>query len=471
LKTLTNQQSTGYRLSVIIAFTIFHYNQHTLGRLMNTRMKSFLLVIFCSFFLILSFTSSFAGPTNPDENVMDNSDEILVDSVDNPGTMMETSDNSTTSDTDDMEEPPDVNSESAVYYTVKKGDTLWDLSKRFNNSAWKWPGLWSENKNLTNPHLIYPGQKIKLFYRSDMDQLRKLEKKAAEEKVTQETVDVAPEVVEPEETNKVVESVEPVEITDTGESKDEAGSNIQLPFFHYSKIGSIGFMTKKPAVSHGEIFKIKGSDKLMLGQGDEVFIKETNDKTLIPGAKYFCYELVPTKEVIQQIKTEAHLFDIQKKPKKVTVGNQHRITGVIQITSKKSGYAVGTIIQSYRTIYLGNELIPYVYRSPDITLTASVEGLSGLIICSEEIEGQFGDDKIAFIDKGSADGVKEGQMYNVYYSEEKDSPELIGGKKLYVPVDFASFLVLLTEENTSTVLITSAYQGITSGDAWHYPEN
>ena len=48
-------------------------------------------------------------------------------------------------------------------HTVKRGDTLWDISGLFLKSAWRWPELWGMNlQQIRNPHLIFPGQLLYL---------------------------------------------------------------------------------------------------------------------------------------------------------------------------------------------------------------------------------------------------------------------------------------------------------------------
>ena len=48
-------------------------------------------------------------------------------------------------------------------YTVKRGDTLWAISRMFLKSPWRWPELWGMNlDDIRNPHRIYPGQQLYL---------------------------------------------------------------------------------------------------------------------------------------------------------------------------------------------------------------------------------------------------------------------------------------------------------------------
>ncbi|CAI6291687.1 LysM domain/BON superfamily protein [Bacillus subtilis] len=57
-------------------------------------------------------------------------------------------------------------------YTVKKGDTLWDLAGKFYGDSTKWRKIWNVNKkamikrskrNIRQPgHWIFPGQKLKI---------------------------------------------------------------------------------------------------------------------------------------------------------------------------------------------------------------------------------------------------------------------------------------------------------------------
>ena len=49
-------------------------------------------------------------------------------------------------------------------YTIKKGDTLWDISEGRLKNPFLWPYIWDKNRYIKNPDLIYPGRLLVMPY-------------------------------------------------------------------------------------------------------------------------------------------------------------------------------------------------------------------------------------------------------------------------------------------------------------------
>lgn len=308
-----------------------------------------------------------------------------------------------------QEDMETVEHEAGFYYTVKKGDTLWDLSDHFSDSPWLWPKLWSDNSQISNPHWIYPGERIRIYQTKGIETFIQ---KTLEDRQTRET--------------------EPMRET---------------VHFFYSPINRIGFIKKQPVTPHGTIFKVQ-EDKGLISVGDLVYIRPNVDQSLIPGTRYTVYRTFKP---------------IEDKETKILIGTQHYLTGVVEITEKEPDFVLARVVQSYRDIAINDLLMPYEKRSPRIPLTQSKKGLEGKVIVSDEGEANIGDYTVVYIDKGDQDGVKIGQSYSIYSQEVEDLGLKSHKKVPLTPYIYGRLLVLHTEQTTSTALITRSERSI-------YPE-
>jgi hypothetical protein len=304
--------------------------------------------------------------------------------------------------------------ETGFYYTVQKGDTLWDLSQKFSDSAWLWPEMWQENRQIANPHRIYPGERIRLYRRTGSQ-------KTAVKKLGQ------PLAVKP--------------------FLDD------LIYYNYSALDRVGFIRKTVVPPHGAIFKVQETRE-MISNDDIVYIRPEGNASLVPGNRYTIYRPL---DPIKDRRTNAY------------IGIQHLLTGVVEITQVQPQYAIGTIVETYRPIELEDMLMPYYKRLPRVIIKESPKGLQGQIIDSEEHHRLIGDNMIAFINRGKEDGVQPGQFYNVYFQVKERIRPKSNYEILLLPVDFAELLVIHTENTTATVIVTQTDKEFEPGATLHSP--
>jgi hypothetical protein len=71
------------------------------------------------------------------------------------------------------EAPLELAPDAPKRHVVVRGDTLWDISSKFLRDPFRWPELWGFNKDqIRNPHWIYPGQVLVLYYVDGQPRLR-----------------------------------------------------------------------------------------------------------------------------------------------------------------------------------------------------------------------------------------------------------------------------------------------------------
>jgi hypothetical protein len=84
-------------------------------------------------------------------------------------------------------------------YTVQRGDTLWGISSKFLSEPWRWPDIWRLNKDqIKNPHLIYPGNVVRLDRATGMLSIDRVEPRVRVEPLAAEAIPTIPlKVIEP----------------------------------------------------------------------------------------------------------------------------------------------------------------------------------------------------------------------------------------------------------------------------------
>jgi hypothetical protein len=61
------------------------------------------------------------------------------------------------------QDAPSLRLDAPARYTIQAGDTLWGLASRFLKDPWRWPELWTANKDtVKNPDRLSPGQVLLL---------------------------------------------------------------------------------------------------------------------------------------------------------------------------------------------------------------------------------------------------------------------------------------------------------------------
>jgi len=59
----------------------------------------------------------------------------------------------------------DLIRDKVIIHMVVKGDTLWHIARRYINNPFRYPEL-AKLSHIKNPDLIYPGDKVKIIYKS-----------------------------------------------------------------------------------------------------------------------------------------------------------------------------------------------------------------------------------------------------------------------------------------------------------------
>jgi hypothetical protein len=308
--------------------------------------------------------------------------------------------------------------EGPVIYVIKQGDTLWGLSERFIQDPYYWPDMWSKNRWVTNPHLIYPGEKVRVF----PDRLEFVPKGQAVGAVVQKSA--------PAE-----KSPDPM--------KDVASEK------SYPIYGSEGFLMEKDARPFGKIIGIH-HDRILAGVDDIVYTDIGAEQGVKGGEKF---------SVFRRDATVSHPLTSE------VMGTKIIPLGVLQITDieRKSSRAI--ITSSFREISPGSYLRPYrENRRREISLKASSRELRGYIVESYSGTTIISAGDIVYIDLGSAQGAEPGNMLYIVRDVTLDQSHTEGRVDKLPQELLGAVVILETGNKVATALVVKSIDAIYKGD-------
>jgi hypothetical protein len=337
--------------------------------------------------------------------------------------------------------PPDT-------YTVRPGDTLWDLSGRFLNNPWYWPKIWSYNPEITNPHWIYPGNLLR-FYQSGEE---------APGQVTPVNPDVVAEEEGEAEPVRELEDLSRIDMARPASDEEKEAVAVAGPY----KIGYVAprtayashdaFVTPRELEESGSI-RAAFEEKTLLSARDRAYATFRSTGAIKVGETYAIYRTV--RKVKHPVTGEM-------------IGYQSIILGSAKVVALDAKAATISIAASYEPIERGDMLGPWTQKSyRPVPAKPNARSLQGYIVSSPvEILTQLAEHHVVFVDKGKADGVEEGNRLVVVRSGdprvEKSSLPTWDGT---LPVEeVGALLVVDVKEHASAALVTRSLSELAPGD-------
>ncbi len=321
--------------------------------------------------------------------------------------------------------PPEV-TES---YTIKRGDTLWDISNTFYKDPFLWPFIWKANPYITNPDLIYPGNKLAIPSLAPIERAMRAPAAAetGEEGIAalqkKKGIEAPPEEGKEEAvTGKLIlpeEAVTPV-----------------IDKFAMLNAGYVGDDESNDVIIGGAVPKNNFS------YDDIVYVNIRSKEDVNIGDKYVMFN--PLNKVKHPVTGKEY-------------GRLIKILGILRITAKdKPGMYTAQITLSFDASGKGTMLMPYqeptpIYDTPQ-TKTKDIAGYILEVMDGRTVNGQL---DIVYLDKGSADGVEPGDRFVVYTGpEEANLPRKLVGETQ----------VILVKERTSTAVVRKSNDVLIKGD-------
>jgi LysM repeat protein len=321
-------------------------------------------------------------------------------------------------------------------YVVKRGDTLWGIAKVFLRDPWFWPEIWQVNPQVHNPHLIYPGDTLRLVF-----------------------IDGRPQIV----LQRGLERGDGVRVEPRVRSEPIDSAITTIP---YATVAA--FMSKPTVLDRDQIksapYVLATRDlHVVMSEGDTVYARGFKSPAEL-GSHY------------NVIRVGDPLIDPDDNR---VLGYDGIFTGSGHVTRQGDPTTL-IMTESARESRAGDKLIPGGVDVPlDFIPSAPRVKTNGRIIAVANGETIIGQYEVVVVNRGARDGLAPGNVLGVFDTgpvvADTDKKgffnlDTLGAKKVQLPSErTGTFMVFKTFDNISYGLIMEATNMIRPGDKIENP--
>lgn len=340
-------------------------------------------------------------------------------------------------------------------YTVKSGDTLWAIAGLYLRRPWRWPELWGMNlQEISNPHLIYPGQRLELVRDGDRARLRLAGTAAAAAGAEPPTVKLAPR------------------------TRSEALPDLALPTLRADLIEP--FLVEPMVITEEQLARaprlVSASDsRVLITRGDRAYARGPADAPMLEPAEGTTpssgaspaapvdWVVVRGSRVLRDPASGQPLgLEVQ------TVGRARLVRGESPLSSPPVPASLD-IISARQELRVGDRLLPvpprqfvsYSPRAPQSPLP----GAQVLAVYGDAVS-TVGQNQVLVINKGAADGLASGHVLAVLQEGRRVTDRVDGqAQVLQLPDERNGLLMVFRAfDRVAYALVLDTRQGVKVGD-------
>ena len=288
-------------------------------------------------------------------------------------------------------------------HTVKSGDTLWDLARRYLNDPFLWPEIYRLNTIVVeDPHWIYPGEVLRLRADGDVASVPSVDTPlptpldSAKPAQGAGAGPAAPDAPLSDEWKKYFAHI--------GNAGNALGTLEDMPYraLRPGEFHSSGFLTENRDLPYGEV--LGRVTPLQIRANAVLETATLHTELLVRAPRNGTYQAGDS------------LLLVRLGERVPGFGRMVVPTGIARVRDVGAGRTVAIVTAVYGAIRQGDLILPverFAATADTLRAAAVADGVQARVLGGPLAQTLVGPQDVLFLDKGSRDGVAAGDIFEV----------------------------------------------------------